>query len=133
MKIIRAIRYRQMRYCLAEFFSCKVKDIKNQKGFWESMDLEGKTYYTPIPESLEGILKANCWGFVDTKNRILHYFARAKTPMDELVELFAHEIGHLERPYHRGPKEEYKANVYADVAKAAFVFAEEVKRGEPFK
>lgn len=68
-----------------------------------------------------------CWGFSDSIDHVIHYWARKDCDFESAVSFFAHEIGHLVgRPCENTVKEEARADMYATVALQAMAFGMEV-------
>ena len=68
-----------------------------------------------------------CWAFVDGKF-VIHWWARKNCSFRALVDMFAHEFGHILRPYHRDQMaEEVKADAYANAACFAYDMAKRTK------
>jgi len=115
---IDGVRYKTINACLSEFFRCDVSGIDSIKGKWLWMDADGKRHSQSAQAGIRDIRKRDVWGFVNDKTTI-HYFIRKRTKIDEAVRFFAHELGHMRKPFHRHDREEEKACKYAEVAQAA--------------
>ena len=98
--------------CLAAFFCCIPAELDSIKGRWEWQDENGKRHERSNKKAIEDIRNRNIWGFVENKKTI-HYFVRKKATLRQVVDFFAHEIGHMQRPFHRSLKEEMKAAKYS--------------------
>ena len=77
-----------------------------------------------VQEAIKNIRRRRCWAWVENKE-FIHYFVRKSASVLDLVKMFAHELGHMERPWHRSLKEEQKADKYACVASAAYCIADQ--------
>lgn len=75
--------------------------------------------------------RAQCWGFLELRGPVLHFWVGPKVKFTELLDLFAHEIAHA---IHEAPKsalvrvakeplQEQRAEVYAAVAGLALELA----------
>lgn len=123
--IIPGKRYRTINACLAAFFDCKVKDLDALEGNFVTRTAEGKNVSVPVQKAIKIYRKVRVWGWVESKE-FIHYFVRKSATMLDLVTFFAHEVGHMQRPWHRSLKEEQKAEKYAKVAGAALQLAQQV-------
>lgn len=123
--LIDAIEYETINECLAVFFDCKPSELKKIRGFWEWKNSDGSYEKEPVQKGIRQARRRACWGFVRGKKEI-HYFIRKRATMRNVIDLFAHELGHMERPHHRSADEEYKANRYSVVAISAYAFANEL-------
>lgn len=124
---VETIRYRTINGCLAAFFRCRVEDLGKVVGRFEWTDADGVDYSKDVQEAIIGIRKRSTWGFVENK-RTIHCFIRKGATEREIISLFAHEVGHLKRPYHKNRLEEKKAGTYAEVARCAYDMAMSVKK-----
>ena len=118
-------KYRTINTCMAEFFNLEdTKSLDSLSGHFEMRWANGNESKWDVQEAIRHIRKRKCWGWIEDKT-ILHYFIRKSATMADLVKMFAHEIGHMQRPWHRGLKEEQKADKYANIAAAAYCVADQ--------
>ena len=120
-------KYPTINGCLAAFFDCEVGELCSLSGRFEMRWADGNESKWEVQEAIKKFRKKRCWGWVEDKT-FLHYFIRKSATMVDLVKLFGHEIGHMQRPWHRGLKEEQKADKYANMAAAAYCVAEQAYR-----
>ena len=120
-------KYRTINECLAAFFDCDVDKLGTLSGNFEMRWADGSESNWEVQKAIRDIRKRRCWGWIENKT-FLHYFIRKSATMIDLVKLFAHEIGHMQRPWHRGLKEEQKADKYANIAAAAYCVADQAYR-----
>lgn len=116
---INAIRYRTLSKCLAAYFDCSVSELPKITGAWEWLDADGVHHSYSHKDAMKLVRRRKCWGFLEDKDTIHYWAGKGATELD-LLDLFAHEIGHMERPYHRSLQEEQKANKYSKVATIAY-------------
>lgn len=128
VKKVKVIRYRTINACLAAFYNCSVKELDSIEGYFEYQDADGTVTMTSQQVALKQIRQRSCWGWVENKTTI-HVFVRKRASLRQVMALFAHEQGHMQRPYHRSLQEEQKASIYAEVACGAFDLAMEIKGG----
>lgn len=124
MKKINFVRYPSINECLAAYYRCGVDQIPTT-GFWEYKDADGKYHKTSQKKALKSIRARAAWGWVE-KKRTVHFYCKKNVSMRQLIRLFAHEIGHTKRPWHKSLQEEKKACLYGDVAMMAYDVAKEV-------
>jgi uncharacterized protein YjaZ len=125
---LKIIQYKTIKECLEAFyFNTPLDQVPD--GFFCYQDADGNEFSIAKDKAIEMIKKRNAWGWVENKE-IIHIFIKKKAPMLEVVEMLAHEIGHLQRPFHKSLKEEKKANLYAKVAVTALAIALELKKKE---
>ena len=118
-------RYHTINSCLVAYFGCKAEELDALEGNFVTRTADGVDISTPVQEALRNIRKKRVWGWVESKE-FIHYFVRKSATMLDLVAFFAHELGHMERPFHRSVEEERKAERYAEVAYGAFQLAQQV-------
>ena len=100
----------------------KIDDIVDVGGF----DGNGSEYHMTLDTMLSNIKESGCWGFSGNKKAIHVWFDKS-VDLKTLIHLFAHERGHLLRPYHRDEEqEEIKAERYGDTAVFAYEVATEL-------
>lgn len=92
------------------------------------MDAEGEEYHTPQEVAIDEILCLDVWGWAE-KKKTVHFYVNKKARIEDIISVIAHEIGHIETPYYKSPKEEQKACKYARVAVAAWELATKIKAG----
>lgn len=119
------ITYSTIDECLAAFFLCEVSELDSVGGFWEGVDGDGNDYFRPNKEAITSIREWSCWGWIEDK-QIIHVYIGPDASMEAIIRLCAHEIGHMQRPYHRSIKEEQKACKYSDVAETAYRMAQRI-------
>jgi hypothetical protein len=116
MEKIEIKRHETIDDCLAAHFHCSVDELDQIDGEWRWAEADGEHHVQGVQESLVDIRKRDCWGWVENKHRIHVWYAK-NVDIRNLFALFAHEIGHLERPYHNDNYvEEQKARKYERVA-----------------
>ena len=109
---------------MAAFYDCDISELVNIEGTFEMLWASGKRESWDVQKAMSDIRKCSCWAWVENKT-IIHFFISSQATMLQLVKLFAHELGHTQRPYHRTLKEEQKADKYSNVAAAAYAMAEQ--------
>ena len=119
---IKGIRYKTINSCLAAFFECDKNEFDKIKGRWEWYDENGNLQSEDYQKALPKIRKMKVWGWVEGKE-VIHYFIRKNATMNQIIGMFAHELGHMTRPWHRSIIEEKKAKKYEKVAIAAYELA----------
>jgi len=110
-------QYRSLISCMAAFFRCPPSKIPT-RGNWEGYDRNGRKVRRSMKEVLRLHRDRGCWGWVE-HHRTLHLWVSRKASFSEAVALVAHELGHLERPWGHGSREEKKAARYEAVAQNA--------------
>ena len=121
------IRYKTINGCLSKFFQCDRKDLDSLNGKFETKNERGEFKSYPVQKSISLIRKMKVWAWVENKETI-HFFARKNATERDLVDCFSHEIGHLQRPFHRSLIEEQKACMYSKVALMAYDIATQFKK-----
>lgn len=116
--------YHTINECLAAFFDCKKEKLDSLSGNFEMRWASGNESEWDVQAAIKNIRTQRCWGWIEDKT-MLHYFIRKSATMSDLVKMFAHEIGHMQRPWHRDLKEEQKADKYSNIAAAAYCVAEQ--------
>ena len=90
------------------------------------VDVDGTEYELPISDALKNIKETGCYGFTDSK-KIIHVWVDQNVAMANLINLIAHERGHIQRPHFRDEmKEEMKAGGYGDCAEFAYCVAKDL-------
>ena len=120
-------RYRTINECLAAFFDCDANELDSLSGRFEMRWENGDESKWEVQEAIKKIRRKRCWGWIENKT-MLHYFVRKSATMINLVKMFGHEIGHMQRPWHRDLKEEQKADKYANTAAVAYTVADQAYR-----
>jgi len=121
-------QYKTINDCLAAFFNCEVSELSEIAGKFRYALADGEEKSEKVQEVMHRIRKGPCWAWVEGKS-VIHYFVRSRATMSDLVKMFAHELAHRERPWHRSLKEEQKANKAADIASAAYQMAVQTYKG----
>lgn len=90
-------------------------------------------FYDYEKESIIDVYRGGgVFGFVVDKKHIHLWFNKEIVGMERLIAIIAHELGHIQRPYHRrGEFEEKKAEVFSHVALVAYGAAKELLKGVP--
>lgn len=102
--------------------------IDQEAGTWEYSDVHGEVFVEKISTMKRRVMKEGCWGFLQNKDEIHVWIKDREVPLWKIIRLLAHEMGHAERPFHRTAiKEEQKAARYADVARAAYLMAQDLQ------
>lgn len=118
-KDISIVVYNSARDIIEAFEGCKIEDI-DCSGF---VDGHGEAFEFGPKEYLENVQRFGAWGFCDQKNKI-HVWFDESTTIEDRIRLFSHEVGHMQRPYHRDfIKEEMKAEMFSDVATISYSLA----------
>jgi hypothetical protein len=126
MPDIKLTRYLTINACLAAFFQCGEEDLNTLKGKWEWIDADGEFNSVEVQESLKMIRRKRVWGWIE-KKKMIHFFARKDATVKNIINMFAHEIGHSWKPWYRSVYEEKKANKYSTTAIQAYELAIKVK------
>lgn len=120
--MISLVPYDSLEECMASFFYCEPKELKNLPN-WKWID-EGRYKVWPMTRVLRIRRKRGTWGFCRDKKEI-HIWIGINAKKKSIIRLLAHEIGHTKRPYKRIKElEEDKAEVYAEVARMSFEMME---------
>jgi hypothetical protein len=127
--LIEIKQYKTINGCLAAFFRCKVKDLDKQHGVWDYKDSQGVYHSTTNKKKIKELRKGDYWGWAEGKTKV-HFWVGKKVSVNDMINLFSHELGHCMRPFHRCLKEEQKAAKYADVATTAYELAMRIENGE---
>ena len=114
------VRYKTLDACMKAF---GVEGL----GHWKWMDADGKLFTMSLKEMKAKSRKRRCWAWVENKETI-HLWMGNGCKEETLVRVLAHEMGHMERPFHRGPIEEQKAAKYERVAMDAYRMAKKIRR-----
>lgn len=94
------------------------------------IDVDGSEYELPISEVLQNVKETGCYGFTDAKQTI-HVWISGNVKMANLINLIAHERGHIQRPHFRDEiKEEVKAGKYGECAEFAYCVAIDLIAGD---
>ena len=110
------IVYESARECLEAYFGCPLDKAGKMEGYGSN----GMKYSYSAPEALERIQKKQCWGFCSDKEAI-HIWMGKDCEVGALIEMIAHERGHMVRPHHRCEEvEEEKADKYGEIARFAY-------------
>ncbi len=125
VKKVPVVQYKTINACMAAYFDCKVKDLDTLEGTWQFMSADGTEDICANEQAIKDIRKLGAWGWVENKETI-HIFVRKSAKLKNVISLFAHELAHTRRPYHRSLIEEKKACVYAEIACDAFDMATEI-------
>ena len=116
-------RYDTAKDVVEAFFGSPISEASEVGGF----DGDGKEYCLAPDEMVSNIRRNGCWGFARNKKEI-HFWARKNCNSRRLIEMFAHEFGHLLKPHHRDEMaEEVKADRYSDAAAFAFDVMVDIK------
>ena len=124
MKKIKVIRYETLKECLEA-----LGVDPDTKGYWEWADADGIPHKERYGKAIDKIRKFKCWGWADKGKgkREVHVWIGKRATLDDVGKLLAHEIGHLERPFHYTRfAEETKAAKYERVAEIALEAAQEL-------
>ena len=121
-KEIDIITYKTINDCLAAFYGIDKKELSEVDGHFEWKDCNGREFTMEAQKAIQMIRKKKVWGWVEGKKTI-HAFIRKSASLRDIIELLAHEVGHMQRPFYRSLKEEQKANIYEEVAVCAFDIA----------
>jgi hypothetical protein len=117
MKLGRSIvLYDSLEACMRAFFG---GSRPPRDGAWTWQDADGEIHELSMVKSRAAIRRRGCWAWVENKTTIHAWISDRAAPR-KVFRMLAHEIGHMERPYHRDLAEERKANKYARVALAAW-------------
>ena len=118
---ISIIRYPTLRSCLKSF---GLDD--NSKGYWQWPDADGNKHRSQNGTAIKELKNRSCWGWVENK-KIIHVWVGKRATLSDVVSLLSHEIGHLERPFHKNRfSEEQKASKYQRVAVKALKAAQDL-------
>ena len=109
---VQVVVYRSLEGCMKAFGETKL-------GHFEWMSADGKKYRMSLKETVRLSRAAGCWAWAEDKKAIHLWMGKGCTK-EELFGVLAHEIGHMERPFHRTLREEQKAAKYERVALAAY-------------
>ena len=124
LKEITLVRYPTINECLAAHFNCSIDDIPTE-GYWEWQDANGSSYKMPVVEAIKRIKRRAVWGWIENK-RIIHFYSRKNATLSQLIYLFGHELGHMQKPYYKTKAEEKKASVYGLIAMTAYEMAKRI-------
>jgi len=128
--MIKVRKYDDLKECIAAYFECDVDEIPSQEGMWYWSDADGTRHSWTMDDALSHIMKKNCWSWVDDKE-IIHIWYAPEVERYTLISVLAHELGHIERPYHRDRfAEEQKAAKYERVAETAMDIARDLLEGK---
>lgn len=122
MTKIEGLSYNSVDECMAAFFQCRVSELKEVTESFEMLWAGGKEEGWDVQKAISDIRKRACWAWIEGK-MVIHYYISKDATMTQVVKLFGHEIGHMQRPFHRSLKEEQKADKYSNVAAAAYQIA----------
>ena len=116
-KDIKIVRYKTPEELLAAEYGMPIDELRLCKhgGF----DSDGKEVEFDFNELIIAVKDMGCYGFAGNKLDI-HVWISADANLVDVMNLLAHERGHLFRPFHRDlMKEEKKANLYGLCAEFA--------------
>lgn len=125
---IKGIRYKSVNECLASYFHCKPRALDQITGNWVWKDANGVERSMSNQDALKTIRKRGYWAWVENK-AVIHFFISRRVHLRNVIKLFAHELGHMQRPFHRSLQEEQKASVYAELAVKAYDLATQAYKG----
>ena len=124
MDKIKIVRYETLKECLEA-----LGVDPDTKGYWEWADANGTRHKERYGKAIDKIRKFKCWGWADKGygKREVHVWIGKRATLKDVVSLLAHEMGHLERPFHDTRfAEETKAAKYERVAFNALGAAQEL-------
>lgn len=105
--------YDDLLECMAECFHEDQKEMLVKK--WE-FTVGGRTTVWPMRRAIRMIRKRGAWGFCHNKKEVHLWIGENATPV-QIINVVAHEIGHMIRPWHKNDgMEEVKALKYGDNA-----------------
>lgn len=82
---------------------------------------DGETVELSHEDEINAIRGQGCWAFVDTTAGVIHAWAAPDAPMDRVMHMLAHEIGHATGdPHPDGIQEEMRAEQFGRVAREAY-------------
>ena len=113
--------YKSLTKCLKTFFNGTIPE----SGWWEWLDADGCKHKIKLQDAIKRHKKEGCWGWVENKDTI-HLWVGKKCSSENLIRLIAHELGHMNRPFHRSLIEEQKAERYAAVAQLSLIIMGDV-------
>jgi uncharacterized protein YjaZ len=119
--MVKVKRYRTLNQIMRLYFGNK----SNRDGYWEWHDEDGKRHRMRHKTALKNIKKRGTWGFIDDK-KLIHCWVSSKAKFENVIQLFAHELGHRQKPWHNRRLEEIKANKYGSVAKMAYQISKDL-------
>ena len=115
-------KYDTVEELLCEMYQTSLEDLRNSEhgGF----DKDGNEHSFSFNDLIDNIKKSGCYGFTGMNNDIHYWIDNTVVTYNDLIPLFAHEIGHTVEPFYRDTmKEEIKAERYSDVAAMAYQIA----------
>jgi len=102
---------------VAEAIYGPLGDIADIGGF----DAQGGEYHLSVTDMITNITSVGCWGFCDNKQNLHVWVDKESVDFRDLIQLLAHEYGHIKRPHYNDPqKEEMKAEGYSEVTLFAY-------------
>ncbi len=107
-----------------DFPDMDFEEFKNSD--FGGLDENQKEVPLTYKSQIDGIKNMGYWGWVD-EDKVIHYWAGKKVPIEELIHFFGHEIGHrtgtiIEDNF----QEEMRAEGYGEAATLAYKFAKQV-------
>jgi hypothetical protein len=119
---IELVIYDNPKECMEAWCQCPLSEIKE----WGGYDGDGKEYLFTPEQVLGNITENKCWGFQKEKKSI-HIWFDKDCDISLLINLLAHERGHIEKPHHKKQDlEEIKAEKYGNIAVFAYEVAKEL-------
>jgi len=123
-KPITIIRYDSLKECFLSFIE---GDEVGDNDYWEGYD-GGRKFRVNVKKWLNKC-KRKCWGWADYKPKTIHIWVDIDCPIEDSIEMLAHESAHLRRPrYKNKMEEEKKANRSGEDAKFAYNAAIDIDR-----
>lgn len=115
---IKTIQHETVENLLAAEYNISIKKLKLCKH--GGVDENGNEWEMDFDEIITAIKRMGCYGFTDNKTNIHVWISKKADPTD-IINLLAHERGHLIKPNHRNlVKEEMKAEMYGLCAEFAY-------------
>lgn len=89
---------------------------------WHKTPTEIYELYPETP--IEKMVSHGCWGFTDVSNETIHLWKSPSCPLEKVIEVVGHELGHLTgTTLDNRDDEEERAGEYGEVAMNAYRIA----------
>ena len=123
---IKIVKYRSPEKLLEFMWDTPLADLKKSKH--GGLDGAGKNHEYTFEQLIGSIREYGCYGCAEPKNNSIHLWIGKNANPETVLELLAHERGHLMAPqYKSAMRDEIKAESYALCASFAFSVLHELK------
>ena len=116
---IKIVKYRSPEKLLGFMYNTPVSELR--KSTHGGIDGEGKAHEYTFEHLIGSIRENGCYGCAEPEKNSIHVWIGKNAKPDTVLELMAHERGHLMEPqYKNAMRDEVKAEQYALCATFAF-------------